>query len=204
MRKLRKAAACISTRRRSADDHAAGTPTQPPPRTLHGNLAELYDRWAAGEVDEAFCTAAYGDAPLGRLLWWQWVERDRDICAHDPPRPEPAFRRRGGGGGGDARGGGGDGGGGGVVSPLADAALGELYDAWEAGRLPPARLRATSASWGFTAAARRDGLLWWQCVFCRPETARDALSLSLSRSLSLSSPNSPLAPRPRRIARVRE
>ena len=85
MRKLRKAAACISTRRRSADDHAAGTPTQPPPRTLHGNLAELYDRWAAGEVDEAFCTAAYGDAPLGRLLWWQWVERDRDICALTKP-----------------------------------------------------------------------------------------------------------------------
>ena len=195
MRKLRKAAACISTRRRSADDHAAGTPTQPPPRTLHGNLAELYDRWAAGEVDEAFCTAAYGDAPLGRLLWWQWVERDRDICAHDPPRPEPAFRRRGGGGGGDARA---------AAAATAAAAassrspptraLGELYDAWEAGRLPPARLRATSASWGFTAAARRDGLLWWQCVFCRPETARDARALSLSLALSLSRPRIPPSP----------
>ena len=89
MRKLRKAAACISARKRSADDEAAGMPTQPPPRTLHGNLAELYDKWAAGEVSEDFVRRAYGDAPLGRLLWWQWVERDRNICSHEPPRHLP-------------------------------------------------------------------------------------------------------------------
>ncbi len=72
------------------------TPAEPPidasERALSRSFGGLYDQWAVGRVPQAVLDRMSARAdPRTGLLWWQQVERERGIEAHDPPMPRPRF-----------------------------------------------------------------------------------------------------------------